>query len=45
MKLEAIQILEDWTHEKVCVHIMVVMEKKKKKKDILNLLRIYLCQV
>ena len=33
MKLEVIQILEDWTHEKVCVQIMDVMEKKIRKKE------------
>ena len=33
MKLEAIQILEDWTHEKkTIVQIMDVMEKEKKNK-------------
>ena len=32
MKLEAALILEDWTHEKVCVQIMDVMKKNKKER-------------
>ena len=33
MKLEPIQILENWIYEKVCVQIMDVMENKRKKKE------------